>query len=88
MEFVRLSSTLADHVTSLAERYRQELLPMVMYIRRMATVLARNEQRLLQLRDLFARVVQNQDENAKSYFWPKYLEKGCGDTRETRIMLG
>ena len=46
----------------------------LMYIRKMATVLARDEQRLLQLRDLFARVVQNQDENAKSYFWPKYLE--------------
>ena len=74
-EFIRLSATLADHVTSIAERYRQELSPMVMYIRRMATVLACNEQRLLQLRQLFSQVLQNQNDNAKSYFWPKYLEE-------------
>ena len=73
-EFVRLSSTLADHVTSIAERYRQELLPMVMYIRKMASILAHDEHRLLQLKNLFSRMVRSQDENAKSYFWPKYLE--------------
>ena len=40
-EFQRLSITLADHVTALAERYRQEL--MVMYMRRMAAVLTSND---------------------------------------------
>ena len=42
-EFQRLSTTLADHTTALAERYRQELSPMLMYIRRMAAVLTSND---------------------------------------------
>ena len=74
LEAQRFSNTLADHITALAERYRQELSPLVMYIRRMATVLAGHEHRIMQLREYLAAMVYKQDETAKDYFFPKFME--------------
>ena len=74
MEAQRFSNTLADHITALAERYRQELSPLVVYIRRMATVLAGNEHRIMQLREYLATLINKQDETAKGYFFPKFME--------------
>jgi len=73
-EFEKRSFIIGNYVAELAERFRRELLPAIIFIRREAAVVAEREQQLLQLYDYQSRAISNQDVAARIYFVPKFIE--------------
>ncbi|KAL8906438.1 MAG: hypothetical protein Q9207_002027 [Kuettlingeria erythrocarpa] len=60
------------YVVSLAERFRQELLPVAAYIRKHSAMVAEKEDRLLQLSTYLTKAMKQ--ENPQRFFFPRMME--------------
>ncbi|KAL8825270.1 MAG: hypothetical protein Q9170_007861 [Blastenia crenularia] len=71
-EFNKLARTVISYAVGLAERFRQELLPVAAFIRKEANVLMKDEHRLIYLYRYFGEAIMR--ENPRKYFFPHMME--------------